>query len=63
VDRAITKARGRAVKRELSLVDWTSALLMEDHGIPFILTTDRAFAQLGFRILPWIQSQNCRVRA
>jgi predicted nucleic acid-binding protein len=52
VDRAMKRARGRALKRELSLVDWTSAVLMEDHGIHHIFTKDRAFGQLGFVLLP-----------
>lgn len=51
VDRAMARARERAFKRELSLVDWTSALLMEDHGIRHVLTTDRGFAQLGFDVV------------
>lgn len=52
VDRAMAEARKRSFKRELSLVDWTSALLMRDHGIRHVLTTDRGFAQLGFTVLP-----------
>lgn len=52
VDRAMARARARPLKRELSLVDWTTALLMEEHGIRHVLTTDRAFRQLGFEVLP-----------
>jgi len=52
VDLAVERARERPLKRELSLVDWTSVVLMEQRGIRHILTTDRAFAQLGFEVLP-----------
>lgn len=52
VDDAIERARSRRLKRELTLVDWTTVLLMERHDIRHILTTDRAFAQLGFIVLP-----------
>ena len=52
VDRAMAEARKRSFKHELSLIDWTSALLMRHHGIDHILTTDRGFAQLGFTVLP-----------
>ncbi|MCA1814259.1 MAG: PIN domain-containing protein [Halobacteriales archaeon] len=52
LDRAMAEAREHSFQRELSLVDWTSALLMRDHGIQHILTTDRGFAQLGFNVLP-----------
>lgn len=52
VDRAIQRARERALKRELTLVDWTTALLMGEHRLRHIVTTDRGFAQLGFELLP-----------
>lgn len=52
VDEAMEKARARPLGRELSLVDWTTAILMEHHRVRHILTADRAFRQLGFEVLP-----------
>jgi predicted nucleic acid-binding protein len=51
VDRAMATAQARSLKRELNLVDWTTALLMQDHHIRHLLTTDRGFAQLGFELI------------
>lgn len=52
VDDAVALARERRLGRDLSLVDWTTAVIMERHRIRHILTHDRAFGQLGFEVLP-----------
>lgn len=52
VDDAIAQARSRPLGRELSLTDWTSAVLMGRHSVRHIVTTDRAFEQIGLVVIP-----------
>jgi predicted nucleic acid-binding protein len=41
-----------ARRREVSLVDHTSFILMRNLGLRSALTTDRHFAEQGFNIMP-----------
>ncbi len=49
--RAMDRLR-RADRRELSLVDCSSFLLMEDEAIRDVFALDRDFAATGFRLIP-----------
>ena len=41
-----------AGRREASLVDWTSFLVMRRHGVRQAFTFDAGFAAQGFEVLP-----------